>query len=90
MNAKKQNQFDLCRDLQHAWTPVDAWREGKTFVETLRCTRCNTRKDRTYSQKGEIIPGKSNLRYPSGYLRPKGSGRFTAEDRAALRIHRLG
>ena len=52
---KKFEYFDLCRDLQHAWKPVDAWREGKTFVETLRCTRCNLRKDRTYNQRGDPL-----------------------------------
>lgn len=82
-------EFLLCRDLRHAWKPVDAWREGKTFVEQLRCERCNCRKDRTYDSKGYLIPGKQNLIYPAGYLMPKGEGRMTAADLAATRMERL-
>lgn len=87
---KEDVQFAECRDLRHAWKPVDAWREGKVFVETLRCIRCNTRKDRAFSATtGDLVHVKSNLRYPEGYLRPKGSGRMTQKEMSAARLSRL-
>lgn len=83
-------QFADCRDLGHAWKPVDAWREGMVFIETLRCSRCNTRKDRAFHAKtGRLLQVKANLRYPAGYLRPKGSGRMDEKSRGEMRLSRL-
>lgn len=82
--------FAECRDLGHAWKPLDAKRYLGLFVETLRCTRCEARKDRAFSPKtGELKQVNEHRVYPEGYLKPKGSGRLTAAERAKIRLERL-
>lgn len=79
-----------CRDLGHAWKPLDAKKYRGLFVETLRCTRCDARKDRAFSPKtGELKQVNAHRSYPDGYLRPRGSGRITADERARVRLERL-
>lgn len=72
----------LCRDVQHAWKPSTAWREGRKYVRVFVCARCTSQKIQTLDKDGYII--KSKMTYPEGYLRPE--GRMTRADRAKLRL----
>lgn len=88
---KRQDfSFADCRDLGHSWKPYTAHRYRGLFVGTLRCTRCEARKDRAFSPKtGELKQINQHRSYPEGYLRPKGSGRLTAAEKANIRLERL-
>lgn len=79
-----------CRDLGHSWRAINAWKERGIFIETLQCSRCSCEKDRGFHPKtGALLQINRRTKYPEGYLLPKGSGRMTQEDRAAIRLSRL-
>lgn len=73
----------LCRDLLHAWRPHTARRVGKGYERTLECERCGTLKVQRLTRTGLIA--NSGMRYPKGYLAPKGHGVFSKDERARLR-----
>ena len=76
----------VCRDLQHAWDPYTASRQGRGYVRVLRCGRCGTVKTQTLSHDGFILG--SRMDYPKGYLRAN-EGRLSRMDRAALRVRNM-
>ena len=75
----------ICRDLAHAWLPCTARKiKGGGFERTLICDRCSAIKAQVLDKHAAVL--KSSMKYAVGYTRPKGAGRLTAEDRAALRL----
>lgn len=87
----EQSQTDHaleCRDFGHAWVPYHAEREPTGFFELCSCARyCGNEMIRHYNRRGEII--KRTMLYDPNYLRPKGSGFMSKQERAKLRIVRL-
>lgn len=85
-------EFLACRDMGHAWRSWRAWKDtrARCFVQVLRCERCRTERERELSLRGERLS--QTYRYPettegeASYLAPKGSGAFTSEGRADLRL----
>lgn len=73
----------MCRDLQHAWSPLTALKARYVIIRTLKCARCDAEKEQTLDKSGYITS--TRMRYPEGYLR-KGKGRMTRDDRARLRV----
>lgn len=83
-------RFLICRDLGHTWGPFKAhWdAEHNAFSRTLRCTRCKRTKTEYITASGYKAPG-SRSTYPDGYLAPRGSGPYTMERRAGLRLRSI-
>lgn len=79
--------IEVCRDTMHAWQYHTARKMGRSYERSLLCLNCGTIKTQLLDSKGHIL--KTNYRYPAGYVRAKGSGRFTAEDRAQFRLSHL-
>lgn len=80
--------FSECRDLMHAWVPLGAHREGKLWVRTLRCNRCDTRrKDWLNLDGSKAVHHSNSYTYPKGY-KVEG-GPLTVDERAALRLHNI-
>lgn len=79
------NDTLLCRDtaLHHAWTMTTAHRIKGGFERVFSCPRCKTTKYQELDLSGTIL--RTRMKYPEGYLKPKGSGRSTAADNAGLR-----
>lgn len=76
----------LCRDLQHSWSPHTAHVTNTGFTRSLKCDRCDARKDQHLNLDGYVQ--QTSMTYPEGYLR-SGEGRLTRDDRAALRLGNL-
>lgn len=74
----------MCRDNAHAWSYHTARKVGRQYERSLLCTRCSTIKTQLLDSRGVIL--KTGYSYPENYVRPKGSGRLTRDDRAQLRI----
>lgn len=74
----------VCRDLSHAWEPLTARRTPTGFERTLECGSCGTLKVQSLDKQGFII--KTRMRYDASYLRPKGAGPLTRDDKAKLRL----
>lgn len=87
--AELPTEFVECRDstLSHRWASngADFDRRQFRYVRFIRCDRCGTEKQLFIDPKGYIV-GRRSAKYPSGYLRPAGSGHLTKEENAALRI----
>jgi hypothetical protein len=80
----------LCRDLGHSWRPTTAQYDSKQriFTQAFRCARCETLRQRTLSQHGDILA--AAYRYSTGYVAPKGSGSLSASARSSLRLISVG
>ncbi len=74
----------ICRDISHLWTAFTARRTGRFIVRVLQCGRCETRKIQKLNSKGYILS--TRYEYPAAYVRPKGMGRMTKDDRAMVRV----
>lgn len=85
---KQSHDTRTCRDLGHAWAPSTASRIPKGYLRSLVCDRCGALKTQRLDNEGYIKS--TSMAYPAEYLLPKGAGRLTRSDRAALRIHGLG
>lgn len=84
--AKLSRAFMECRDWGHSWRPytVGVDQRSNTFEETLRCSRCYTRRHRLISGRtGSIV--KTHYTYREGYLIP-GWGRMSKDDKGELRL----
>lgn len=77
----------ICRDISHLWTAFTARRTGRVIERVLQCGRCETRKIQKLSPRGYILS--SRYEYPAAYVRPKGMGRMTKDDRAKVRVATL-
>lgn len=76
----------LCRDLQHSWSPLTAYRQGPHIVRSLGCIRCGAVKEQVLDEFGYIV--RNRMKYPEGYI-AKGLGRFGKHERALLRIDNI-
>jgi hypothetical protein len=84
--ANMQQAFMECRDWGHSWRPytVGVDRVHNVFEETLRCSRCMSRRHRTISGiSGSVF--KTRYTYRANYLVP-GWGRMSKDDKGVLRI----
>jgi hypothetical protein len=78
-----------CRDNGHAWDDYDADESSPhEVIQIQKCIRCDAKRNRTISIRkkslGELTK-KPSINYPPGFLRPKGSGRQTAKEKALMR-----
>lgn len=73
-----------CRDLLHSWEDYAAKQIPSGFERTLACDRCGCLKVQTLSKHGQVL--RSNIRYDSSYLLPKGAGRLDRQDKARIRV----
>lgn len=82
----QETEFLLCRRWGHAWMP---WRyqpdpePGVVSRTILRCLRCKNKARDDMDGSGY---SERDIDYVDGYLAPRGMGRLTREDRAALRL----
>lgn len=76
-----------CRDLRHDETVASVRRTRHGFERIIVCQRCERFRIQTITRSGMLE--RTVTRYPSGYLRPKGSGPLTTDERAALRLRTL-
>lgn len=74
----------ICRDLAHMWAHSTVRRTAGEYERILLCSRCDTIKIQTIDTSGHIV--RSRYQYPEAYVRPKGLGRITAEERATIRL----
>lgn len=75
---------EKCRVIGHAWDFTTVDRDGKFYIQRMRCLRpgCGTQRSyRINAKTGET--GGSSYVYPEGYIR---KGGFTPDDRAKLRL----
>lgn len=73
-----------CRDFAHAWRPYTARRMiTGGFEQTLRCSRCYTRRIRELDRRGGVVH--SGYDYADGYV-IKGLGRVTGSEKDHLRL----
>lgn len=77
-----QEEFLACRTLSHAWTYAEVTREGRRYVQTYRCTRCNCQRWVKISSQGELEG--SGYRYPKGYALTDGG--LQGRERGKLRL----
>lgn len=76
----------VCRDLQHAWKPVNARRTADGYERIMQCLRCHAQKVQRLDTYGFLLG--SRMKYPPGYL-SKGQGRLTQRDRARMRVSNM-
>lgn len=82
------DRFVGCRELRHQWQYFRAAREENgTYYRVLRCRNCRAEREQTLDSRG--FPVSTRLKYPDGYLAPKGFGRLDADDLAQLRLHAI-
>jgi hypothetical protein len=86
--AEAPAQALKCRDKGHRWgdEPYDI--EGsrrKGFVRFWKC-KCGAMLEEHLDTHGVPLPGETKLKYPEGYLMPKGTGRLSREDRGQIRL----
>jgi hypothetical protein len=80
-----------CRDLGHRWRRVGPtkWVRGEAhYAQPLSCTECGSERVRRLDASG--YPIGNDYDYIEGFLRPPGSGRMTAADKAAMRLGMMG
>lgn len=85
---EQPTEFLLCRDtgIRHHFDPLTVRRDGRGFIETLKCGRCGAEKDRYLTKTGLVR--KNKMRYPEGYVR-KGEGRVSKAENAAIRMEAM-
>jgi len=85
--------FLECRDMGHQWTHQTAHWDGalRCYVETVRCLRCGTERDRHMGRDGFLTSATRNsYRYPEGYLVSADEANLIdKEGRAAIRRARM-
>lgn len=75
--------YQACRTFNHAWEFTTVKRDGREYVQGLRCMRCATERFvKIDARTGE--PRGNRYDYPEGYV-IKG-GTLTARERAQLRL----
>lgn len=57
--------FLLCRDLRHSWTPMGFFRNGSRIRRQLQCSRCTTTRVDTWEPNGARIS--NAYQYPEDY-----------------------
>lgn len=82
---KIETDWLVCRDtsIRHNWQLVTVRRIKGAFERMFRCDRCGTEKFQVIDLDGSISSARTS--YQDGYLKPKGSGRMTAEENARVR-----
>lgn len=76
--------FMECRDWGHSWRAYAVSAEKLIYLETLRCSRCYSRRHRGILKSNGVLL-KTYYSYAEGYLVP-GWGRMSKGDKGKLRI----
>lgn len=87
--ANAKGAWLQCRSKNHNMLDHDvALGENGTFIVTLRCSRCHTKRDEVIDSQGIILSARYHD-HPEGYLLPRGTGRLNSEARGMIRVARL-
>lgn len=79
-----RTEYVQCRDFGHSWRPFTATLlRGGGYEQTLRCSRCRTRRNRLIGPRGQILS--SGYDYADGYV-IKGLGRLVGTEKDHLRL----
>jgi hypothetical protein len=77
----------MCRVFMHAWDYVDVQRDGRVYIQSLRCIRCSTMKFvRIDSRTGDTVT--TWYQHVDGYLFTKG-GHMTPDERRSVRLREV-